>query len=75
MTANQLKKNRKKIALFLQRARIEAGLSQELLAEKSGVSVATIQRMEYDGPWFSLEHLVKVAPFIGADLSTLDILA
>lgn len=75
MSKKELKKKRKSLALFLQRSRVEAGMSQELLAEKSGVSVATIQRMEYDGPWFSLEHLVKVAPFIAVDLSTLDILA
>lgn len=75
MSKKQLLKHRKALATCLQRARVEAGLSQELLAEKSGVSVATIQRMEYSRAWFSLEHLVKVAPFIGADLSTLDIVA
>jgi len=75
MSKKQLLAKRKILARFLQNSRIESGHSQESLAQISGVSVATIQRMEYSKAWFSLEHLIKVAPFIGVDLSTLDILA
>lgn len=62
--------NRKSRGNALAKARISAGFTQEALAEKSGVSVKTIQLWEMSGTKSAnVATLLRVAEALGADIS------
>lgn len=54
----------------LQRFRKGAGLSQEQLALKAGVGVATVQRLEEKG-YCSLRVLYKISKVLDVDMAVL----
>jgi transcriptional regulator with XRE-family HTH domain len=52
-------------------AREQAGLSQQQLAQKIGVSQQDIARWERETTWFNIEHLSKLAKILNSSIDEL----
>lgn len=55
----------KKLGSDIERARLRRNMSQEMLAERIGVSVRTIQRMEQGYSGMAVQHLVRALHVFG----------
>jgi DNA-binding XRE family transcriptional regulator len=55
----------KKLGTDLERARLRRNMSQEMLAERIGVSVKTVQRMEQGYSGMAVQHLVRAMHVFG----------
>ena len=51
---------RKMIAGFLAQRRAELGMTQEALAERTGMGIATVKRFESGRFWLSSKHLLML---------------
>ena len=71
MTEQRLIEAREHIAGFLKSKRIEAGMSQQELAEKCDMSVGTISRFENGHFWLVMKQFVLICDALNIDLKKL----
>jgi DNA-binding XRE family transcriptional regulator len=55
----------KKLGADLERARLRRSMSQEMLAERIGVSTKTVQRMEQGYAGIAVQHLARAMQVFG----------
>lgn len=65
------RQQRKTIGLAIREFRTEAGLSQEILAEKADLHPVYIGKIERGEQWVSLHALIRIAQALGVRVTEL----
>lgn len=68
MTEQQLQDTRKQIAGILKRKRNELNLSQDELAERTGLGIATIKRAESAKFWLGLKQFIVILDVLNSKI-------
>jgi len=58
MDEKKLNESRQQIAAFIQNKRNELGISQAVLAEQTGMGIATIKRFESGKYWLNMKQYI-----------------
>lgn len=67
MNENKLNKARELISGFLTEKRISAGLTQQKIADATGMGIATIKRFESGKFWLNQKQLILYCFAVGVD--------